>query len=378
VNPEKYRDIQSFLRFFVIALSNARMYSPGHPQTRRMLNEAASILLSVLDNETSLSFLLFEDHIVVGEARLPGSIFTERFAKEFFDRGCSNVVFYGGITDKELMEMIEAMAGKGEETILRDSSVVSFGRILLDADNKFELPTDKKILLTLIEEIPDAEFEQFRDIYEAIKEGRRFHVSGLYNIVGSFIKAVQDEADVLRALAPLRILDSHTFMHSANICLLNLAQSLSLGFRGQILHDIGVASLLHDIGKLFVPEEILNKSGGLTSEESDIMCRHPLYGARYLMDNPGVPRVAIAVAFEHHLKYDLTGYPRVPDAWQQNICSHMTAISDFFDAAGTTRDGTRIYDKESIGISILQQSGTTFHPTLARKFLLLLDSMSSQ
>ena len=130
--------------------------------------------------------------------------------------------------------------------------------------------------------------------------------------VSGFIKAFRREVNPLMALAPLRSLDEYTFTHSVDVCILNLAQGISLQIEGELLHDLGIAGMLHDVGKLFVPKEITNKSEELTAAEWGEMRRHPVTGAKYLLDNPGVPRLAVLTAFEHHMKYDLSGYPPVP------------------------------------------------------------------
>ena len=107
---------------------------------------------------------------------------------------------------------------------------------------------------------------------------------------------------------------------------------MALGIDGQLLHDIGLAAMLHDMGKLFLPEEVLTKPGKLDEKEWELMKLHPVRGAQYLLSTPGVPQLAVITAYEHHMNYDLSGYPQVPQGWRQHLCSQMTTISDFFDA----------------------------------------------
>jgi len=375
MSPERHRDIQTFLRFFTIAMSNTRMYGINHPQTERMLNEAARALRAAIGEKPQLSLMILEDHLVSDSVRLPDSIYTERFALAFREHGCSHITVSDSITDNEIRSLIGIMAASRQGSLPQDLASISFGTVGLETGLGLALPSDSEILLPLLKDLPQAELDHFREIYEAIRQGKHFHVSGLYTIVGGFIKTFRQESQVLTALAPLRILDDYTFTHSTNVCVLNLAQALSLDIKGQLLHDIGVASLLHDIGKLFIPEDILNKPGKLTEAEWDVVREHPLKGARYLMDNPGVPRLAVVTAFEHHLMYDLTGYPTVAASWEQNICSHMTTISDYFDAMSTAKQYRRAYNKETISVSIMHLAGTDFHPVLAKNFGLLLDSL---
>jgi HD-GYP domain-containing protein (c-di-GMP phosphodiesterase class II) len=170
-------------------------------------------------------------------------------------------------------------------------------------------------------------------------------------------------------------MDEYTFTHSINVCILNLAQGMSLGFEGQLLHDIGIAALLHDVGKQFVPEEILNKPGALENEEWEYMRQHALRGAEYLLNNPGIPRLAVLCAFEHHMKYDMSGYPKVPPGWRTNICSQITMVSDFFDALRTKRAYKDARDFAETAGFMLDIAGTELNPFLTLNFLRILRKM---
>jgi HD-GYP domain-containing protein (c-di-GMP phosphodiesterase class II) len=133
--------------------------------------------------------------------------------------------------------------------------------------------------------------------------------------------------------------------------------------------------MLHDIGKLLIPEEILIKKDKLTPREFEIMKEHPVRGARHLLEVPGVPRLAVVTAYEHHMKHNLSGYPGVPEGWRLNLCSQITTISDFFDALRTKRPYRNPVDLRTIVSLILDLSGSDFHPLLAKNFLNILKRM---
>lgn len=150
---------------------------------------------------------------------------------------------------------------------------------------------------------------------------------------------------------------------------------MALGIKGEELHEIGVAALLHDTGKLYVPEEVLNKPGKLTDTEWESIRQHPQKGAEYLLENPGIPPLAVVVAYEHHMQYDNSGYPQVSKDWRQNICSQMTAISDFFDAMRTKRIYRDDLETNIIADQMAKMSGTALNPILTRNFLVLIEQM---
>jgi HD-GYP domain-containing protein (c-di-GMP phosphodiesterase class II) len=213
------------------------------------------------------------------------------------------------------------------------------------------------------------------DIYHAVKNNGKLPLSEIKNTVTEMIAAIRQESAVLLTFSPLRILDEYTFTHSANVCILNLAQAMALGVKGDALRDIGVAALLHDTGKLCVPEEILNKPGKLTDTEWEMIRQHPQRGAEYLLDNSGIPPLAVVVAYEHHMQYDNSGYPQVPKDWRQNICSQMTTISDFFDAMRTKRIYRDALETKIIADQMAKISGTSLNPVLTKNFLILIEKM---
>lgn len=130
--------------------------------------------------------------------------------------------------------------------------------------------------------------------------------------------------------------------------------------------------MLHDAGKLFVDREIIQKAGSLADAEWAIMKSHPSRGAQYLMNQEGVPTMAVIAAFEHHLRYDLTGYPPVPPDWSLNLCSQMTMVSDTFDALLTRRIYKSAWDFPKVSEHMLRLAGSHLHPDLTINFLNLL------
>jgi len=223
--------------------------------------------------------------------------------------------------------------------------------------------------------IPSEIIKRLEVAYSVHDHLQPFDIKTVLGLVSGFVTAFRKEANPLLALVPLREMDEYTFTHSVNVCILNLAQGMSLGFEGVLLHDMGVAAMLHDVGKLFVPEEILNKPGALENEEWEYMRQHAMRGAEYLLNNPGIPRLAVMCAFEHHMKYDLSGYPKVPHGWRTNLCSQMTMVSDCFDALRTKRVYKNAKDfAETAGI-MLDMSGSDLNPVLTLNFLRILRKM---
>ena len=134
--------------------------------------------------------------------------------------------------------------------------------------------------------------------------------------------------------------------------------------------------MLHDVGKLFIPKEILNKPGKLDEEEWCMIEEHPVRGAEYLLNTPGVPRMAVINAYEHHMRFDLHGYPHVSKEWQQSLCSQITSISDIYDSLRTRRPYREPVSLEIVLGNIERLMGTQLHPLLVKNFLRLMERVS--
>ena len=402
------------LRHLSTAVSTARLYSVEHMQVRKLCEKAHSALLEAMDGERDMSLLRIDEQLAIDEQPLKRSMYVERFTRLLKMNGIGHVKFLRNISDKELHGLIVSLSGSKKVT--NSSENLRLGQIEVrhrsnlvkystdqhstnspsdgispnsahgDEETNGNLSTqhinDRLENSTLIKstnilnDISSEELARVMDIYEAVKRNKRLQVVGLSDIVSGFINIFADYADPLLTLVPLRNIDEYTFTHSLNVCLLNLAQATALGIQGQLLHDVGLSAMLHDVGKLFIPEEVLNKPGQLDEKEWQIMQQHPVRGAEYLLDTPGVPRMAVLNAYEHHLRFDLQGYPNVNKEWKQNLCSQLTSISDIYDSLRTRRPYREPLELE-VALSIIEEhAGTQLHPLLAGNFLRLMKKVT--
>jgi HD-GYP domain-containing protein (c-di-GMP phosphodiesterase class II) len=156
-------------------------------------------------------------------------------------------------------------------------------------------------------------------------------------------------------------------------------QAETLGIRDVLLRDIGIAALLHDVGKLFISKEILEKKDTLDQREWQEIRLHPLYGARYLSQIEGLTRLAPVVAFEHHVRYDGKGYPKLRlNRKKQHICSQIVAISDYFDALRSRRPYRRALEMKGVLSIMRQEASGAFNISLLDHFTRAMHGALSQ
>ena len=373
-----------FVRYLLSAGANAALYGMEHPQVTRLCDEAFTRLGEALAGSGSdgLLLMVIENQLVLNGEPLDCSLFLNRFAEILTARSVGHIRLLTGVTRPEVGSMIASLANQGEKDAAPESSDhIRFGRVEVrlggDGDGRETYGQEQEQIRMRLQDMPVEEMARFREIYESVRSHQKLKITGISEIVSGFINAFSRQGESLMVLAALRDADEYTFTHSTNVCILNLAQAMAMGIEGQPLNDIGIAAMLHDIGKLFVPEEILTNPGHLTDLEFDIMKEHPVRGAKFLLGQPGVPRLAIIAAYEHHMRYNLTGYPPVPEGWQLNLCSQMTMISDFFDALRTRRTYREPMDLRSIAGIMLDMTGTDFHPALTRNFLTILSRLKT-
>lgn len=367
--------LQEFIRNLLSATASAALYTITHQQVVWLIDAAFSRISHVLENVSEITIMTIENELVINGQPQERSLFLNRFAEIMQSRGISHIKLLAGLSRQELVELVAALSSRNEGGEAPSTEHLKLGCVDIAPGSSTGTPMEGRSATDSSVSIPDmpkAELERFEEIYETVKRHKKLKITGIPGIVSGFVKAFHEDQDSLLAMASLRNTDKYTFTHSTNVCILNIAQAMSLGIEGQLLHDIGIAAMLHDIGKLFIPEEIITKKGKLNRREFSIMKQHPVLGAKHLLETPGVPRLAVTTAFEHHLKFNLSGYPAVQAGWLPNLCSQMTMISDFFDALRTRRSYREPLELSRIASMMQEISGTHLHPVLTQNFLRII------
>jgi HD-GYP domain-containing protein (c-di-GMP phosphodiesterase class II) len=179
-----------------------------------------------------------------------------------------------------------------------------------------------------------------KDVIAGVRLGRATGLKRVKRAVQMVVDQVLNNEISMVGLTTIRDYDEYTFTHSVNVCIFSVALGKKLGLSKVQLCDLGMAALLHDVGKARIPSEVLNKAGKLDEQEWKIIQSHPWYGALTLFSMRGyeeIPYRSILVAHEHHLKTDLTGYPKIVRPRTLGIFSRIVSVADGFDAATTRR-----------------------------------------
>ncbi|MGD9213077.1 MAG: HD domain-containing protein [Desulfobacteraceae bacterium] len=371
----------SGLNNLTAAITNIRLYSKEHPQVQRYIKKAYDAIINILNNKSDLSFILIGEEIVADNTPLKTKTpHIAQFQRLLKENGIERLSFKKGLTYAELQHFINELASP-ETTSIKSRPAIRLGKVELynhnapstfDSDKStppYQIPPNLMEKLNQLRQLP---LENIQELYFDIKRQKSVNVRGIDEIVNSFLKGFSHGLKPLQMLASLKSADQYTFTHAVNVCLLTMAQAEQLGISGRKLYDVGIAAVLHDVGKLFVPDDILNKPGVLTKDERVIVEAHSVSGARYILKLTEVPQLAILGALEHHIRYDGSGYPHINSKWHPHLISQMIAIADIFDAMRSRRP-YQAPKPETLILNILKkEKGTSFNPFLVDNFLMLL------
>ncbi|MDP1637754.1 MAG: HD-GYP domain-containing protein [Candidatus Nitrotoga sp.] len=174
-------------------------------------------------------------------------------------------------------------------------------------------------------------------IFSDIRMGNTLKLDATVSLVNEINQSIARNSSALISLSRLKNADNYTYLHSVAVCVLMIALGRQLGLQDEELQQVGIAGLLHDIGKIFIPNEILNKPGKLTNEEFNIVKTHPLKGWEILKDCSGVSELTLDVCRHHHERVDGKGYPDKLSGEALTLFARMGAVCDVYDAITSNR-----------------------------------------
>jgi HD-GYP domain-containing protein (c-di-GMP phosphodiesterase class II) len=376
---KKHEDIGRVISNINAAVTNIRLYSVKHPQAKRYLEDAHTELSKYLLDKPLTTILLIDDQMVVDNLPLKVSESRiDQFARILRENAIEHITFKSGISKNDFYLLIQQLANPKGEAI-KSGEYLKLGKVELHVDEKtaeendIALSEDDKEQLIAVQSVRDDKLGEIRMMYGQISKHKAIDIRAVDDLIKAFIRGFSYGINPIHMLARLKSADEYTYTHVVNVCILTMSQAESLGFKGEHLYQIGIASVLHDAGKLFIPDEILNKPGRLTDNEREIIETHTVKGAQYILSLKNIPKLAVIGSLEHHIKYDGTGYPNVSKNWRPNVVSQMIAIADVFDAMRSRR----VYkDPKPVPLIVKilkEEKGISFNPLLVENFLKLIN-----
>jgi putative nucleotidyltransferase with HDIG domain len=372
---------EELVRRLAAALRGTQLYSRGHPLSVRTTSAVLETLRQIHLQQPSIAIGLVGKEIVVGDIPLPRvrENMTELIAR-LQARGIERVTIDRGVDADELVAFLQAVT----ETKADQASVhpqgpgshedpppivfphIRAGRLKLDANISDSAVASSTLRRLYQDSVATAEL-----LWNSALEDGKPELPAARESIDGLAEAVTAHRAALLGLAAIKKYDNYTFTHMVNVSILTMGQARTLGIEGRLLRELGLAGLMHDIGKTRTPLEVLNKVEKLLPEEFEILKRHTVDGAEILRRTPDMPTMVPVVAFEHHLRIDGGGYPAVR-RHQLNLGTMLCGISDVYDAMRSKRKYQQAFPSERI-LAVLQgNDGKQFDKHLVRRFVHLL------
>lgn len=344
---------REFLVLFYAALRSLKLYPLENAQVQKALDDLLTATRHLLDVEQELEVRLHGEFIFVNSTRLRMAL--ENYASFSHVLSVMRSCNVGGIriedqVDRREMQILVSLLLAYAAREASPDKVHQIAGKLTEAGAthiSVEPPIETDENLADSERAKEAAKRTYarsvavtREVINSLRLGRTANVKRVKRAVQAIVDQVLNNESSLLGLTTLRDYDEYTFVHSVNVCIFSVALGRKLGLTKLQLYDLGMTALFHDVGKSRVPLEVLNKEGGLSEDEWRILQAHPWLGVLTLFGLRGygeIPYRGMIVAFEHHMKTDLTGYPKSIRPRTPSIFSKIVAVADGFDAATSRR-----------------------------------------
>jgi len=372
-----------FLTSLAQALAKMSLYSAGHPARAGAADASLAQLreLQKLDPTPRFSFL--------GRSVVYG----ERALRELDDWDWSAKLSGAGVQRIEFPESVDPEVYRVFlEEILTSVALVAGGKIRSEAEQAERRVTpirfgaigvrgsQTEVAPAAEEEthLTTADFDLTEEadvvswVHDEVAAARRLPLAEAEAVIDSLSSAMHQEASAFVPLLMLKEFDQYTTTHALNVAVLSMGLAEQLNLSAREVRAYGIAGLLHDLGKVNVPVEIVQKPGALTADELAIMRMHPVNGARMILDADNQLDLSAAVAFEHHIMIDGGGYPTRRSRRDCHHASMLVHVCDVFDALRTHRPYRVAWETNAIIDYITERAGAEFHPDVVRAFVSML------
>lgn len=395
--PLEYRQLHELVQSFAALVMQALLFPRGHPAVERSAGAMYLKLCVLLERKKSvelrfsdgaLRYLNFEINLKDASDRAI-HLLRERLARH----SIAEIEFVEGTSKEEITCLARLIASQpcgasGAELASLGAEVRNI-KVRSVAESRREISADRAIVPSMTSVVScktidcnkiqrdspkEATGLAVRNILDRLEKIDSMQGSAARAAIMDIIERERSGTSTLLLLNSLKEFDEYTFSHSVNVAVISAAIARELGFPVDFIDGIAHAALLHDMGKLYIPKVLLQKSGRLTPVEWQKMKRHPIDGERILREE-GLPLLCRRVAYEHHLRHDLTGYPAVNEGYLIHEASEIVRIADSYDALTTMRPyRNQLNPYEAIKL-MARTCGSEFHKEYFSAFLKVLGNI---
>lgn len=373
-----------FLHTFAQAVAAMSLYREGHPARERAIDAADDWLRRALEVQPRLQFTFLPDEVVCGSEPLR-ELADWDWSRRLAEAGIQRLEFDDNVTRDDLEDFLDEVAARltlaavhsSESRQMRPGSI-RFGSVGLQGDDVIiDVPEQ-------FEDLPHSglsfteEADTLRWLHDEVNDTRQLHLAEAETVVRSLSVAMHGDRNMLIPLLQLKQFDEYTTTHALNVSVLAMALTEFLQLPPRDVRAFGIAGLLHDIGKVSIPREILIKPGRLTPEEREIINSHTVEGARIIIQTQDQLDLAAVVAYEHHIMIDGGGYPAMRYRRDCHYASRIVHVCDVYDALRTKRPYRDAWEAERVLAYIAERAGSEFDAVIAEAFVRMMRRLETR
>jgi HD-GYP domain-containing protein (c-di-GMP phosphodiesterase class II) len=276
--------------------------------------------------------------------------------------------FFGEVPEEEPYEAMLSMLDNNNVTNIQLTQWVEREKQLRESDVRRTKTGDVK---SESNQVFFRTVSMMGEVLKGIEQRRAIQFRKAERLTQQMVDIIQADESILVGLSSIKNFDEYTYAHSVNVCILSMLIGDRLKLHKRDIARLGVATLLHDIGKTYVPQSILNNPGKLEDKDWELMKYHTFFGVVELSRIKALREIddALFVALQHHVHYNMNGYPQRRGEWKLRLYSRIATVADYFDAMTTARVYQDPLTPDKALRFILERSGEIFDPFLAKVFI---------
>jgi putative nucleotidyltransferase with HDIG domain len=370
-----------FLSAFAQALAAMTLYADGHPARERAIDDAFQALQDLQAAEPHPLFTFLGDEIVFQNLPLR-ELRAWDWSRRLAQAGIQRLEFADRVTREDFVAFLDEVLARltlsaidtSEARQMRRTSI-RFGSVGVKGGAEQPAPP---IATATISYSLGEEADTVRWFQDEVKARGVVPLGEAEAVVRSLSIAMHGGRHVVIPLLQLKEFDQYTTTHSMNVAVLAMALAEYLGLGARDVRTFGIAGLLHDIGKVKIPLEVLTKPGRFTEQERALMHQHPGEGARIILKSEEQLALPAVVAYEHHIMLDGGGYPTLRVRRDCHRASKLVHVCDVYDALRTHRPYREAWSQERALSYLRDRGGTEFDPELVTAFVRMMQQWEPQ
>jgi len=388
----------SFLISLGQTLATMALYGEGHPARERALDASFELLLSLTENRPCVEYSFLGGEAVTADRAMP-ELGSWDWAQRFSAARIERIEIDADVTREAYLRFVDdlfrQLSGRCVDTAEARQLVrppIRFGLLRLrrsgsysarargegGASGEADGGSDGGDVLDGVDVNMGDETAAIQWIHDVVQQRGEIPLGEVEAVVHSLAATIHAEERMLLPLLTLKEYDQYTTTHACNVAVLAMALAERLGLSPSEVRAIGVAGLLHDIGKVRIPHELLVKPGRYSDAERKVIQRHPVDGARIILERERGMGLAAVVAYEHHIFLNGEGYPSLTFPRACHFASRIVHVCDIYDALCTNRPYRQAWAPEQTLAYIVEQSGRELDPQVVDAFVAMISEAMVQ